>query len=146
MSSRWMCPGLLRTSVVSVPCFIVRVQGVGRGYVVSSLTTLTWSAGVAQAFATGARSAWYRARRRACADPKIRVRLGGIPEHGATVPERPKGMHATTYERLCAELADLEDEEWERINQAVRAGEVPLLDALATYLEAALGRPQRSAD
>jgi len=49
---------------------------------------------------------------------RIKRRLGGTGEPGESVPDRPKGMHRATYERLCAELAEAEAEAAEELNEA----------------------------
>ena len=54
----------------------------------------------------------HRALRKA---QKIRERLGGTANMTEPFPEKPKGMHWRTYERLCARLWNLEGEamrEW----------------------------------
>jgi hypothetical protein len=39
---------------------------------------------------------------------RIKQQLGGTGEHGERVPDRPKGMHRRTYERLLEQVAEAE--------------------------------------
>ena len=39
---------------------------------------------------------------------KIRMKLGGEPGVASTFPDKPKGMHWRTYQRLAQEVADAE--------------------------------------
>jgi hypothetical protein len=39
---------------------------------------------------------------------RITRQLGGTGDYGETVPERPKGMHRRTYERLLEQVAEAE--------------------------------------
>jgi hypothetical protein len=39
---------------------------------------------------------------------RLKRQLGGAGEYAEPVPERPKGMHRSTYERLCRAVADAE--------------------------------------
>ena len=57
-----------------------------------------------------------RAMRRA---NRIRRRLGGEPGTAAPFPERPKGMHQRTYDRLMAQVLEAEELADERLYLAV---------------------------
>jgi hypothetical protein len=64
----------------------------------------------------------------------IRARLGGRLNLRDPLPERPKGMHRSTYERLRKELVEIERAEDERVDEAIRTGELSVLDYLADKL------------
>jgi hypothetical protein len=57
---------------------------------------------------------WYASQRRGAQSRrylqalKLRLRLNGIASIGLPLPERPRRMHRTTYERLCRRLERLE--------------------------------------
>lgn len=61
----------------------------------------------------------------------IRTRLGGRPILGDPVPLRPQGMHHRTYERLVADLAEIERAEEDR---AIRDGELSFIDVFVRRL------------
>ncbi len=64
----------------------------------------------------------------------IRAELGGRPVLRDPLPDRPKGKHRTTYERLRQELLEIERAEDERIDEAFRNGELSVLDYFADKL------------
>jgi len=57
---------------------------------------------------------WYSSQRRGAKSRrylqalKLRLRLNGIANLREPIPERPKGMHRHTYQRLCRRLENLE--------------------------------------
>jgi len=57
---------------------------------------------------------WYTSQRRGTVSRcylqalKLRLRLNGVASLVAPIPERPRGMHRTTYRRLCRRLEKLE--------------------------------------
>ena len=67
-------------------------------------------------YASQALSAQSRGHFQAC---KLRLRLRGIASLAAPLPERPRGMHLRTYERLIGQLVQLED------NLSPRVGRKP---------------------
>ncbi|MDQ2983470.1 MAG: hypothetical protein M3R70_06040 [Actinomycetota bacterium] len=68
----------------------------------------------------------------------IRAELGGRPVMREPLPDRPKGMHQSTYDRLRQELLEIELTEDERIDDAFRNGELSVpayfADMLRRYL------------
>src|SRR5919199_6204570 len=50
---------------------------------------------------------------------KIRMRLGGEPGMAARFPDRPRGMHLATYERLWREVFEVEMEADERMDAVI---------------------------
>ena len=50
---------------------------------------------------------------------RIKEKLGGTGAFSAPYPEKPRGMHEATYERLLAEANEAEAPYWERIQRDV---------------------------
>jgi hypothetical protein len=71
----------------------------------------------------------------------IRTELGGRPVRHDPPPDRPKGMHRATYERLRQELLEIEQAEDERIDEAFRRGEGEL--SVLDYFQDKIGRSLR---
>lgn len=91
----FVCPGVVN----GVPCRrrVLKLYGAGRYFLCRHCYGL--------AFASQSESEYDRALRRA---NKIRMRLGGEPGMGSLFPEKPKGMHWRTYERLRQDAYDAE--------------------------------------
>ena len=91
----FVCPGMIN----GIDCcrWVTKLYGAGRYFLCRHCYRL--------AYASQREDRYDRALRRA---DKIRVRLGGKPGTAWVFPDRPKGMHHQTYERL--QSAALNDE------------------------------------
>ena len=91
----FVCPGVINGIVCGR--WVTKLYGAGRYFLCRHCYRL--------AYASQREDRYDRALRRA---DKIRVRLGGKPGTAWVFPDRPKGMHHQTYERL--QSAALNDE------------------------------------
>ena len=102
----FLCPGVVNGTA----CLrrVLKLCGTGKYFLCRHCYRLSYSSQHEDRFD--------RALRRA---NRIRKRLGGEPSTAAPFPERPKGMHHRTYDRLMAQIFEAEELADERLYLAV---------------------------